>query len=551
MRTSLEPLEAARSALAAGEIAEARDLLTGLADEGVAQAHVLLGGLCMAEDDFHEARRHWEMAFRLLRDGGELAGALRVAAELAMLHTSVWANRAVARGWSERGARLARRTGHCVEHGYLALAILGCDQPDVTSVERSAELALDLALEFADHNLEARALAESGFALVAQGRLADGFARLDEAMAAITAGEVTELSVAGKCFCAMLSACDRSGEVARAQEWTSVVAEFVARYGNRPRILHTHCRAVYGSLLCSIGRWPEAEEAMLEALSAAASKAIVHRVETAAHLADLRVMQGRLDEAATLLAPFEDRLACCGPLARLHLARGEADLAAAVLEQGLSELVGDRMRAAPLLSALVEVELARDRLEGAGEVAGRLAEMVSTVDSPLMRAEAGLAAGRVAAAAGDHPIAVEHLVGAQRHLAGDDPPVLCGMIHLELARTWEDAGQRTRAVAEGRAAQALFARLGAQRLADRAAALLRSLGDRGRSPRPQVAASTLSPRERDVLELLRQGLTNAEIGQRLYIAPKTAEHHVSRILTKLGARSRAEAAVAASGLSHP
>jgi orotate phosphoribosyltransferase-like protein len=41
--------------------------------------------------------------------------------------------------------------------------------------------------------------------------------------------------------------------------------------------------------------------------------------------------------------------------------------------------------------------------------------------------------------------------------------------------------------------------------------------------------------------LLRQGLTNAEIGERLYISAKTAEHHVGRIFTKLGVRSRAEA----------
>jgi DNA-binding NarL/FixJ family response regulator len=53
-----------------------------------------------------------------------------------------------------------------------------------------------------------------------------------------------------------------------------------------------------------------------------------------------------------------------------------------------------------------------------------------------------------------------------------------------------------------------------------------------------------------VLELVREGLTNAEIGERLYISPKTAEHHVGRVLTKLGVRTRAEAAaVAAAGPS--
>jgi DNA-binding CsgD family transcriptional regulator len=82
--------------------------------------------------------------------------------------------------------------------------------------------------------------------------------------------------------------------------------------------------------------------------------------------------------------------------------------------------------------------------------------------------------------------------------------------------------------------------LGADRDADAAAALLCSLGARGRSgPRDH---GLLTKRETEVLRLLGEGLSNAEIAKRLFISPKTAEHHVGRIYAKLDLRSRAEAA---------
>jgi DNA-binding NarL/FixJ family response regulator len=100
------------------------------------------------------------------------------------------------------------------------------------------------------------------------------------------------------------------------------------------------------------------------------------------------------------------------------------------------------------------------------------------------------------------------------------------------------------AIVEARAAMAIFERLGARANIDRTAALLRQLGDseHARGPLSPTAATPLTAREADVLDLVRHGLTNIQIGERLSISPKTAEHHVSSVLGKLGVRSRAEAA---------
>ena len=86
-----------------------------------------------------------------------------------------------------------------------------------------------------------------------------------------------------------------------------------------------------------------------------------------------------------------------------------------------------------------------------------------------------------------------------------------------------------------------FERLGARRDADEAAALLRELGGAGRTA-VRGERDELTAREREVLALVASGLSNGEIAERLVIAPKTAEHHVGKVLSKLGVRSRAEAA---------
>jgi DNA-binding NarL/FixJ family response regulator len=95
-------------------------------------------------------------------------------------------------------------------------------------------------------------------------------------------------------------------------------------------------------------------------------------------------------------------------------------------------------------------------------------------------------------------------------------------------------------VTEARSALQALDRMGATAEADRAAAFLRGLGVKGRTGPRDVGL--LSRREHEVLGLVAEGLSNAEIAERLFITVKTAGHHVSNILAKLGLRSRTEAA---------
>jgi DNA-binding NarL/FixJ family response regulator len=88
---------------------------------------------------------------------------------------------------------------------------------------------------------------------------------------------------------------------------------------------------------------------------------------------------------------------------------------------------------------------------------------------------------------------------------------------------------------------AAFEDLGASREADAAAALLLQLGMRAARIGPKNIGR-LTKREQEVLTMLGDGQSNPEIAERLFLSRKTVEHHVARILSKLGLRGRAEAA---------
>jgi DNA-binding NarL/FixJ family response regulator len=110
---------------------------------------------------------------------------------------------------------------------------------------------------------------------------------------------------------------------------------------------------------------------------------------------------------------------------------------------------------------------------------------------------------------------------------------------LEMARALSERSPEV-AIAEAKAALEDFERLEAAKDADAAGALLRSLGAPIRIGPKGIG--TLTKREAEVLQLIGAGLSNAEIGERLYISRKTVEHHVGNVLSKLGLRNRAEAA---------
>jgi DNA-binding NarL/FixJ family response regulator len=145
----------------------------------------------------------------------------------------------------------------------------------------------------------------------------------------------------------------------------------------------------------------------------------------------------------------------------------------------------------------------------------------------------------VAAAHGDHDTARSQLGFALEVFVRLELPFEAGRTELDIAGVLVSS-DRESAVARAASAFKRLEVLGARREAAEAAAFLRS---HGVTPPPGPRSTdALSARERDVLALLAQGLSNPEIAERLYLSRRTVGHHVSSILRKLGVRSRSEAA---------
>ena len=99
---------------------------------------------------------------------------------------------------------------------------------------------------------------------VASGRVGEGMKLLDQAMAAVAAGEVSGHGAIGEIYCRLLGACEHAGDVRRAAEWMQQLDRYVVW----DHFVRPTCKTHYGGVLIALGRWTEAETELLDAIRA-------------------------------------------------------------------------------------------------------------------------------------------------------------------------------------------------------------------------------------------------------------------------------------------
>jgi DNA-binding NarL/FixJ family response regulator len=458
---------------------------------------------------------------------------------LAVDHLDFHGALAVASGWLQRAHRLLDPLEPEPEHGWLAFhdGYVAGMRGDADKAEELAAYAAELGRRFEVPDLEMLGLALEGATLVARARVEEGMRCLDEATALALEGQaVIPISSAWTC-CFLVTACTSARDYERAFEWCDRIAEFAERYGSRYML--GFCRAEYGAVHLWRGQWTEAE-VVLRASAEDFSRSRPAMVGAPlVSLAELRRRQGRRAEAEALLGqagPSSKALLC-----RARLVLDEGDLLGAVelLERLLRRLPADEvLDRAPALELLVDARVARGELDEAASDLAALREIEGLVGTSPLRASADLVEGMLDAARGEHDRARALLEDAVDRFQRSGAPFEAALARIELATSLAALDRTDLARREAAAALECLLELGADAGADRARRILDAPArDDGRSPLPEITS-----REREVLRLLAEGLTNKQIADRLVVSEHTVHHHVTNVLRKLDLPSRTAAA---------
>ena len=366
-----DPLAAGRAALRRGDGSAARVALEACAaDASPAELAECLAQAAYLDHDIATSKQCYTDAYGLYRAAGDGPGAIRCARNLASLHVVILGEPAVGAGWLGRAQTLMGAAPASSEAGWVALN-RGMFDPDRASRTHHFGRALDLGRQGGDTSLELVALAYLGANLVHDDQTAEGMALLDEALAGATGEEVDDFKLFEEIFCQLFAACERAHDVTRADQWIRAGEELAARR-NLPAVA-AFCHTHYGGILTAAGRWPEADVALTDAVRLwTAHGAQFQRPGALARLAELRVRQGRLEDAAQLLAGLDADADAARPLAALRLAEGEPALAADVLERALDGIDRRHTVAVPLVTLLVDARIAEGRVDDAAALAAEL-----------------------------------------------------------------------------------------------------------------------------------------------------------------------------------
>ncbi|HEX8925823.1 MAG TPA: LuxR C-terminal-related transcriptional regulator, partial [Terriglobales bacterium] len=293
-----------------------------------------------------------------------------------------------------------------------------------------------------------------------------------------------------------------------------------------------HCLVRRAEVLQLRGSWQDAFE---EAKRACEGLSEHERSALGAayyQVGEVERLRGNLEQAEQAYQRANQLRPNLGPgLARLRLAQKHVDAAMALIRR-MGDEVHEPARRATVLDAYVEIALAASDVESARSASAELADVVSRMNVPLLRALSLRAAGAVLLAAGDARGALAPLRQSWNLWCELQVPYEAARVRCLIAQAYCKLGDSDNASLELGAARETFETLGA---AVELACLKDTLS------KGETQSGPLTEREIEVLRLVASGMTNRRIADRLHISEKTVARHLSNIFTKLDLESRTAA----------
>jgi ATP/maltotriose-dependent transcriptional regulator MalT len=438
-----------------------------------------------------------------------------------------------ATGWLGRAQRLLEGEGDCVEQGYLLIPVVFQHEAegDLEGAAATAAAAAETGERFGDKDLFALAVHAQGDILVRAGKVREGLGLLDEAMVAVTEGELSSPIVTGIVYCGVILACEHVYELRRAKEWTAALTRWCEQ---QPDLVafNGRCLVHRAQILQLQGAWPDAlaeaeraderfEQSMNRAAAARSAylRGEVHRLR--GEFAEAEEAYRRTSRLGSEPQPG---------LALLRLAQGSHEAAAAAIRRVVGETT-DPMRRAGLLPAYAEIVLAAGELEEARSACRELEQICEQCESDMLKAMLAGARGAVELAAGEAADALVSLRRASQAWQELEAPYEAARVRVLAGVACRELGDEEAFGLELEAARSAFEELGA---APDVAAADELQGK-------TAGAQGLTARELEVLRLVATGKSNREIASALVISEHTVARHVQNIFRKLGVASRTAA----------
>jgi DNA-binding CsgD family transcriptional regulator/tetratricopeptide (TPR) repeat protein len=469
-----------------------------------------------------------ERAYHRYLESGDYEDALRCAIWLG-IHLMLAGSVGRASGWLSRAERqMELSDDDSAGRGYLLLPIALRKEAagDLDGAVEAAREAAEIGERFRDADLAAIARQAMGNFLIVQGRSDEGLDLLDEAMVAVTAGELSPVPT-GLVYCGAIEGCHEAYELRRAREWTAALTGWCEKQPDMVAFTG-RCLVHRAEVMQLEGAWDEAlgeaERARRRAGMSGSGIALAHY-----RRGDLFRLRGEFAGAEEAYRETSRLGREPQPgLALLRLAQRNANAAAATIRRAVAEVTEPSRRVA-LLPAYVEIMLALDAIEDARRGCSELEELAGGFEAGMVGALAAHARGATELADGNPQAALGPLRRAVEAWQELGAPYEAARSRVLVGLGCQALGDGDAADLELDAARTVFAELGAE-------------PDLERMSRPDTAEGAgLTSRELEVLRLVAAGITNRAIAGELVLSERTVDRHVSNIYAKLDVSSRAAA----------